>query len=89
MLGVILMYAVIGLIVGALARLIMPGPDPMGIFATMLLGIVGSLVGGLIGSALFRTPGGGGLSHPGFLFSLLGAVIVLFFWRLAHRRRTI
>lgn len=62
-----------GLIVGALARLALPGPDPMGILATIGLGIAGSLVGGIIGVAL--------LGRGGFVVALLGAILLLYLYR--------
>ena len=71
---------VMGLVVGALARLLVPGPDPMGIGATILLGIVGSIVGGLVGHALFGNNGGG------FLSALVATVVLLLIWRAAARR---
>lgn len=74
----------IGLIVGALAKLIMPGRDPGGIFVTMLLGVAGALVGRGIGRALgLYAPG----QHAGFLMSILGAVILLALYRAFVRRR--
>jgi uncharacterized membrane protein YeaQ/YmgE (transglycosylase-associated protein family) len=72
-------WIVIGLIAGAIARWIMPGPDPMGWLGTIVLGIVGSLVGGTILNLLFG--GGLELSAAGILGSILGALIVLFAWR--------
>ena len=60
-----------GLIVGALGRLAIPGRDPMGILATILVGIGGSLIGGLAGMALFDRPGG-------LLLSVLGAALIVF-----------
>jgi uncharacterized membrane protein YeaQ/YmgE (transglycosylase-associated protein family) len=72
-------WIVIGLIAGAIARWIMPGPDPMGWLGTIVLGIVGSLVGGTILNLLFG--GGLELSAAGILGSILGALIVLFVWR--------
>lgn len=80
----IIWVMIIGLIVGALAKLIMPGRDPGGIFVTMLLGIAGSLVGGLIGRALgLYGPGQG----AGFIVSILGAILLLALYRLiiSHR----
>jgi len=66
--------AIIGLIVGALAKLIMPGKDPGGIFITMILGIIGSLVATWLGRVI-------GLYGPdasaGFIMSVLGAILVL------------
>ena len=74
----------IGLIVGALAKLIMPGRDPGGIFVTMMLGVAGALVGRLIGRLLgMYGPG----EHAGFIMSLLGAILLLAVYRLAIRRR--
>jgi uncharacterized membrane protein YeaQ/YmgE (transglycosylase-associated protein family) len=72
-------WLIIGLIVGGIARLLMPGRDPMGCFATALLGIAGSFVGGLIGRALWAPRET--YYHPGFLISIVGAIIVLWIWR--------
>jgi uncharacterized membrane protein YeaQ/YmgE (transglycosylase-associated protein family) len=72
-------WIVIGLIAGAIARWIMPGPDPMGWLGTIVLGIVGSLVGGTILGLL--TGGGLELSAAGIIGSILGALLVLFLWR--------
>jgi uncharacterized membrane protein YeaQ/YmgE (transglycosylase-associated protein family) len=63
-----------GLIVGALGRLAIPGPDPMGIGMTILVGIGGSLIGGLVGYALFHRP-------AGLLMSVLGAALIVFLIR--------
>ena len=69
------------MIVGALARLILPGRDPMGWIATIVLGIAGSFVGGFIGSLIWR-PASGSYFHPGgFLLSLVGAILLLLVWR--------
>ena len=76
---------IIGLIVGALAKLIMPGKDPGGIFVTILIGIVGSFIGTFIGQfAHWYQPG----QSAGFLMSLVGALILLFLYRLIVGRRT-
>jgi len=72
-------WLVIGLIVGAIARLLMPGRDPMGCLATALLGIGGSFVGGLVGRAIFAPREG--YYHPGFIMSVVGAIILLLIWR--------
>ena len=72
-------WIIIGLIAGAIARWIMPGPDAMGWLGTIVLGIVGSLVGGTLLNLLFG--GGLDLSAAGILGSILGALIVLFVWR--------
>ena len=81
-------WLIIGLIAGALARLIMPGKDPMGILATMVLGIVGSIIGGLVATFLWRTDTTG--FHPGgLILSLLGAILVLFVWRMIRSRSAV
>ena len=72
-------WIVIGLIAGAVARWVMPGPDPMGWLGTIVLGIVGSLVGGTLLNLL--AGGGFELTAAGILGSILGAVIALFVWR--------
>lgn len=75
----ILAWIVSGLIVGALAKLVMPGKDPGGIIVTIVLGIVGSLLGGFLGQAV-------GLYGPGqaagWIVSIIGAVIVLAIYRM-------
>ena len=79
-------WIVFGLIVGALAKLVMPGRDPGGIIVTMLLGIAGALLGGFLGRALgFYGPG----EAAGFLMSFLGAVILLMLYRMLMRRRAL
>jgi uncharacterized membrane protein YeaQ/YmgE (transglycosylase-associated protein family) len=72
-----------GLIVGALARLAVPGPDPMPIWATIALGLAGSIVGGVVARILIGTAGG-------FLFAFLGAVLLLILYRhfVQHRPLT-
>jgi uncharacterized membrane protein YeaQ/YmgE (transglycosylase-associated protein family) len=82
----ILGWIVFGLVVGALAKLVMPGRDPGGIIVTMLLGIAGAVIGGFIGRALGFY---GERETAGFLMSFLGAVVLLWIYRLAVRRRTI
>jgi uncharacterized membrane protein YeaQ/YmgE (transglycosylase-associated protein family) len=72
-------WILIGLIAGAIARWLMPGPDPMGWLGTIVLGIIGSLVGGTLLNLL--TGGGLELSAAGILGSILGALIVLWVWR--------
>jgi uncharacterized membrane protein YeaQ/YmgE (transglycosylase-associated protein family) len=79
----VLVVLVGGLIVGALARLAVPGPDPMSIWRTIALGILGSLVGSLI-AALVGMGNGGGL-----LFALIGAVLLLILYRRVVQKRGI
>ena len=80
----ILGWILFGLLVGAVAKLLMPGRDPGGIIVTMLLGIVGAVVGGFIGRSLGLYGEG---EAAGFLMSLLGAVILLMLYRMMVRRR--
>ncbi len=71
---------IVGFIVGLLARAIVPGADKMGFLATSALGIVGSVVGGLLGR-LISKPQEGVRFHPaGFFMSLLGAILLLVLW---------
>lgn len=83
MLALIIFLAVWGLIVGALARLALPGPDPMGIFATIGLGLAGSFIGGLLAGLLWA-------HSAGFVFSLVGSILVLYLYRrfVQHRPLT-
>jgi uncharacterized membrane protein YeaQ/YmgE (transglycosylase-associated protein family) len=75
-----------GLIVGVLAKLLMPGRDPGGFIVTILLGIAGALLGGFIGRSLgWYGPNDG----AGFLMSLAGAVVLLGLYRLMFRRSTV
>lgn len=74
--GIIVM-AVMGLVAGAIARLLVPGRQPMGLLATMALGIVGSFVGGFLSSMIW---GGDLMSPAGWIGSIIGAVIVLAIW---------
>jgi uncharacterized membrane protein YeaQ/YmgE (transglycosylase-associated protein family) len=79
-------WIIFGLIVGAIAKLLMPGRDPGGIIITMALGIAGALLGGFVGRAL----GWYQENEPaGFLMSLVGAVLLLWIYRMVvGRRRT-
>jgi uncharacterized membrane protein YeaQ/YmgE (transglycosylase-associated protein family) len=71
---------IVGIIVGAIARFIMPGAQHMGIIMTGVLGIIGSFVGGFI-ARLFSKPPPGAPIHPaGIILSIIGAIIVLFIW---------
>lgn len=84
----ILGWIVFGLIVGAIAKLLMPGRDPGGIIVTMVLGIIGALLGGFVGRALGMY---GPNESAGFIMALVGAVAVLFIYRLSigGRHRTV
>ena len=75
---------IIGAVIGALAKFIMPGDDPGGLIVTMLIGIAGAVVGGYIGRAI-------GLYQPGqaagFIMSVIGALVLLFGYRMLARSR--
>ncbi|GAA4768988.1 GlsB/YeaQ/YmgE family stress response membrane protein [Actinomycetospora chibensis] len=83
----ILGWIVLGLVVGALAKLIMPGDDPGGVVVTGLLGVVGALLGGFIGGALFGTGLGEFFDLRTWVLALVGSLIVLGIYRLVTRRR--
>jgi uncharacterized membrane protein YeaQ/YmgE (transglycosylase-associated protein family) len=80
----ILVMIVLGLIIGAVAKLIMPGQDPGGIIITILLGIAGALVGGFLGRAIGLYQEG---QPAGFLMSIIGALVLLFVYRMFTRAR--
>ena len=85
LLYLILSWALCGLIVGLIARVLVPGPHPLGILGTIVLGIVGAIVGGVIHRLISDAPGAlSGGAWSGWIFSIIGAVIVLLlytWWR--------
>ncbi len=81
----ILWSVVVGFFVGIVARALMPGADQIGFLATSLLGILGSLLGGFVGGLVSRPKEGSIVHPPGFVLSVIGAMIVLFVW---HRVRS-
>ena len=88
MLGFILFLLVIGLIAGFIARALVPGRDPMGVGGTILLGIVGSFIGGFLGYVLFRHDSNdGAFQASGVIGSILGAIVALLVYRAASGRR--
>ena len=82
----LIVFLIVGLIAGFIARALVPGPDPMGWLGTMVLGVVGSFVGGTLAALLF----GGSLdvTPAGLLGSIVGAIIVLLIWRAMGGERT-
>jgi uncharacterized membrane protein YeaQ/YmgE (transglycosylase-associated protein family) len=84
MIRAILGWLVVGLIIGAIARLLTPGRDRMGCLATSLLGIGGSFLGGWLGEQLFK--GRETYVRPGLLLSIAGSIILLLIWRMLRSR---
>jgi len=76
--------AIVGLIIGALAKLIMPGRDPGGIFVTAIIGMIGSVIGTFLGQFLF-----GRNYTAGWIMSIIGALIVLAIYRALARPRAV
>jgi uncharacterized membrane protein YeaQ/YmgE (transglycosylase-associated protein family) len=81
----LLWTALIGIIVGAIAKLLMPGRDPGGIFITMILGIAGAFLGTYLGRFIGHYQEG---QSAGFLMSLVGALIILGIYHLIRRSQT-
>lgn len=80
----ILAWILFGLVVGVIAKLLMPGRDPGGFIVTILLGIAGALVGGFVGRAMgfYETN-----ESAGWIMSILGAIVLLALYRMMVRRR--
>ena len=88
MLGFIIVLLIIGLIAGFVARALVPGDDSMGIGATILLGIIGSFVGGFLADVLFRNDAEDvGLGPAGLIGSIIGAIVVLLIYNAVTDRR--
>jgi len=81
-------WIIFGLIAGAIAKLLMPGRDPGGWIVTMLLGIAGAFVGGFIGRAIWGSPGVTGFDFGSFGLAVLGAIVLLFMYRMIVGRRS-
>ena len=87
MLGFILMLIIVGLIAGFVARAVVPGDDSMSIGATIVLGIVGSFIGGFLADVLFRNDAEDiGLAPSGIIGSIIGAIIALLVYNATQRR---
>ena len=82
----IIVMLIVGLIAGALARLILPGKDPMGLLMTALLGIAGSFLGGFISRLIWRPEGDAAFHPAGLILSVVGAILLLWIWRMIRTR---
>jgi uncharacterized membrane protein YeaQ/YmgE (transglycosylase-associated protein family) len=88
-LGFILYLLIIGVVAGFAARLLVPGPDPMSVAATIVLGIIGSFVGGFLGYVLFGVDfDEGGIQAAGVFGSIVGAVLALLAYRATSGRHS-
>ena len=83
----LLWMVVVGLIVGVLAKLIMPGHDPGGVIVTMIIGIVGAFIGGFLGNTIMGL-GINGFTWQSLLLAIVGALILLWIYRMTTRGRT-
>ena len=90
MIGLIVSILVVGLLAGALARLLVPGKQNISILMTLVLGVVGSFVGGFLGYLIFHKDSAQGFLQPsGIIGSVIGAVIVLLIWLRVGGRRSV
>lgn len=87
--GTIIAYIVIGLLGGAIAKAIMPGTQGGGWVATILLGIVGALLGGFLGGAIFNVNYSDIFSIQGLIFSIIGALLILAIWGFVSKNRRV
>lgn len=90
MLGLIITLIIVGLIAGAIARLLVPGRQDIGVLATIVLGIVGSFIGGFLGYVIFHKDAQDGFFQPaGLVGSVIGAVIALLIYTRMGSRHTV
>ena len=90
MLGLIVSIIVVGLLAGALARLLIPGKQHMSVVMTIVLGIVGSFVGGFLGYLIFHKDAQNGFLQPsGIIGSIIGSVIVLLIYTRVGNRQSV
>lgn len=82
----LIVFLIVGLIAGFIARALVPGPDPMGWLGTMILGIIGSFVGGTLAALIFGSTLD--ISAAGLIGSVIGSIIVLLIWRAVGSGRT-
>lgn len=83
----ILGWIVLGILAGAIAKAIMPGKQGGGIFVTLILGVVGALLGGFLGSAIFGVDLGSFWSPKTWILAIVGSLLVLFIWGLITGRK--
>jgi uncharacterized membrane protein YeaQ/YmgE (transglycosylase-associated protein family) len=78
----VVVMILLGLVAGAVARVVLPGPDRIGILGTIAVGVIGSFVGGFLGYVLFdKDVGEGALQPSGIIGAIIGAILVLLVWR--------
>jgi uncharacterized membrane protein YeaQ/YmgE (transglycosylase-associated protein family) len=80
-------WIILGLIAGAVAKWVMPGPDPGGCIVTILIGVVGALLGGFLSTLLGFGGLGGRLDWRSLIIAILGAIVLLAIWRMLRGRR--
>lgn len=85
----ILAWIILGLIAGAIAKAIMPGRDPGGFIVTAIIGIVGAVIGGFLGNLLFGIGGVSGVDIRSILIAVVGALVLLWIYRMATRRSAV
>jgi len=83
----LLAWVVLGLLAGGLAKLLMPGPDPGGCILTIIIGVVGALLGGFLSTALGFGGLTGQLDWRSLIIATLGSIVLLAIWRLLRGRR--
>lgn len=87
MITFVLVMLLLGLVAGAVARVVLPGPDRIGIIGTIVVGVIGSFVGGFLGYILFdKDVGEGALQPSGIIGAIVGAILVLLIWRTVSGR---
>ncbi|OHV31326.1 MULTISPECIES: GlsB/YeaQ/YmgE family stress response membrane protein [Pseudofrankia] len=90
MVWTIIFWLLLGLVAGAIARFLVPGRDPMGVVATIVVGVVGSFIGGFLGYLIFgKDLNEGALQPSGIIGSIIGAILVLLVYRAASHRRVL
>lgn len=86
LIGTLLSWAVFGLVIGAIARFLYPGRQPMSMLMTMVLGVIGSFVGGFISYLFGYDPQDGALQGAGWIMSIIGAIVVVWIGLYASSR---